>query len=648
MCSLELDRKLYCKSCFFQYSEYDGIPSFTKSDTYFVDSKLTKEEFQKILQSVEVSGWNKTLEYIAEDTNRAAVARNAALRERLKILFALPLGDGGRALDLGCGWGLHSIGLASFFDEVYSLDATLERVRMLSLRAEEQGLDNINPIHASITNHPFPPNSFDFILSNGVLEWMGLNDKNYPPQILQEQFLRNMYVLLKSGGTLAIGIENRYAYGFLSGGVDNHSHMRFTSIVPRRIATLLSMRKKGVPYQTYTYSLQGYRKILNKLGFATSFLAPFPGYNLPAFICDANDESIYNAFVEFAGSHEKSRLRIPAILLQKLNILKYLMPSYYIIAQKTNSSINRTKYYKSWLGGLIQHLGKGRPKSFMFAKSSESSPHYLGIIRFENGEQSVFKVAAHPMFNPQIDKTISFHQSCKNYDSVTEIPQLIDHGTIMGFNFYVQEYINGTKITLSKDNYHRVFELIKHLTNCSGSSNSKSTNLERESSDSIPKPLLERLQNIGFFDYVESVSSRTPTVIQHGDLFHGNIMKMKDNLIVLDWERGTTHGFPLVDFVSFSFGFFQSNTPDWRHKVAYDLFFERTNSMYEHRINKLAEQCGIEESEICWFEMINFLQQVIYHHKLYRINSDLGFLVQPSAKIRDYLRILKEFCLRIE
>ena len=79
-----------------------------------------------------------------------------------------------------------------------------------------------------------------------------------------------------------MGIENRIGYNNFLGAVD-HSGLPYTSLMPRRLASMVLQHSKRNhhrmqlnskrEYRTYSYSELGYRKILGKSGFPRTSLS---------------------------------------------------------------------------------------------------------------------------------------------------------------------------------------------------------------------------------------------------------------------------------------------------------------------------------------------------------------------------------------
>ena len=125
---------------------------------------------------------------------------------------------------------------------------------------------------------------------NSVLEWVGLVEGKRNVRDIQLGILANIKRLLKPGGYLYVGINNRFGINMFTGELD-HSGMRFTSLMPRWLANFYIRKlKKDVyrteeyqhEYRTYTYSPRGYRKLLTEAGFLKNDLFwVYPNHDNP-------------------------------------------------------------------------------------------------------------------------------------------------------------------------------------------------------------------------------------------------------------------------------------------------------------------------------------------------------------------------------
>jgi SAM-dependent methyltransferase len=82
-----------------------------------------------------------------------------------------PIHEGEAILDIGCGAGVDSIiaaGLVGPSGSVTGIDLVPEMLARASENARLAGLDNVTFQESSAEQLPFPDNSFDMVISNGV------------------------------------------------------------------------------------------------------------------------------------------------------------------------------------------------------------------------------------------------------------------------------------------------------------------------------------------------------------------------------------------------------------------------------------------------------------------------------------------------
>ncbi|MDD2753537.1 MAG: class I SAM-dependent methyltransferase [Candidatus Portnoybacteria bacterium] len=247
---------------------------------------------------------------------------------RSDFLYYLPLDKTSRVLDVGCGLGAHSFNAARIAGEVWGCDLSKKRVAFCEARRKNEGAANVNFLHSDIEGLPFAPDTFDAIILNGVVEWLGEKNKNKDPRQDQLDDLRRLRSLLAPGGVMYIGIENRLAAAYLFSAKD-HNSLKYTNFLPRFAANLASYLKRGKPYRTYTYAKKGYEHLLKDAGFdgAPDFYIAHPGYNLPQFLMPFED----------------------------LGALKFILNSM-SIDKGTTGKLTRFLIKIPWLGGLMRNF----------------------------------------------------------------------------------------------------------------------------------------------------------------------------------------------------------------------------------------------------------------------------------------------------
>lgn len=255
-------------------SENQQIKKFTENRYW---GKIPEAELEKALDMIDIDGWDVFVEKFKDRLDFTTEENRADWR------FFVPLDRNSVVLDAGAGLGRITIPLARVVKKVVACDRSVVRMKFLKKLAESKGLTNVEVVIADIFNLPFEKESFDLIVMNGLLEWVGRTDLFSDPREAQIECLKICKGLLKKGGYLYIGIENRFAAAYLR-GID-HSGLRYTSYMPRFVADMYTRFRKGHRYDTYTYGKDGYKKLLTEAGFDhQDFYLVYPGYNRPRII----------------------------------------------------------------------------------------------------------------------------------------------------------------------------------------------------------------------------------------------------------------------------------------------------------------------------------------------------------------------------
>lgn len=298
--------------------------------------ELEQEEMQALCGDAERRGWPTALAELA--TTQPALLRYATDERRTNWLGVYPGRAGGTALDIGAGWGQISAGLTAWFDTVYALESVAERARLLTARF--RGNAKVRVAVAAFPEAPLAPGSLDLAVMNGVLEWLAVGRSEANPTEAQLACLRRAYDLLRPGGWLYVGIENRFGHHLVAGGND-HSGRPYTSIVPRWLAHRMcragGYRTAQEGYRTYTYSYWGYRRLLRRAGFeAVTVYAPLPGYNQPEAMIPLHRVQPFDHYLaSFAAPSRKvtAARRVPGGPL-RLALARLLAGHFSIFARK--------------------------------------------------------------------------------------------------------------------------------------------------------------------------------------------------------------------------------------------------------------------------------------------------------------------------
>src|ERR671935_1658707 len=148
-----------------------------------IDTDLLKREIKKTYAAVSQEpgtdfifptgrAWAEDLRYPPE----LAAVPDAAAESFAGVANPWELGRlsaGERVLDLGCGAGTDSLVAAQMVGSegrVTGIDMTVEMLAKAGRAAEEMGASNVEFLEAEAEHLPFPDETFDVVISNGVID----------------------------------------------------------------------------------------------------------------------------------------------------------------------------------------------------------------------------------------------------------------------------------------------------------------------------------------------------------------------------------------------------------------------------------------------------------------------------------------------
>jgi ubiquinone/menaquinone biosynthesis C-methylase UbiE len=311
------------------------MPDFSH-DSEFYWGELERETMQAILSSdtpVEEQLLGLLATEHAELEEYLTHYALGRLRAGWKFVTGLP--RGGRALDFGCGWGSLALSLGESIDEIVVSDVVPERVAMVRRRAIERGLTSFSGcVSSGWPRLPFPDAHFDLVVLNGVLEWIPSSIPGHPQRI-QQKFLEETHRILKPSGQLYIGIENRFGALYFLGKREEHTKLRFISLLPRVLAAVYHRMAFSTEFKTYTYGRGALGRMLKNAGYAeTKFYSPYPDYREFCKLVDP-DDSVWMAHA-FRPSSTRGRLAFE--LCKRTWILKTVSPSFGVVASVSSGT----------------------------------------------------------------------------------------------------------------------------------------------------------------------------------------------------------------------------------------------------------------------------------------------------------------------
>lgn len=307
-----------------------GIPSYLPQSTYWQIAH--QHEVQTFLDRAGQGHWEEALGGLSR--HQLEYWFSTARADFLSILPS-PVFD--TVLDLGCGAGSVTLMLADRAKKVIGLDACLESLQILDLKARRDGRNNVFPLHASATKIPLRDQTVDLVLFNGVLERVGYAGAYNQVEAAQAAALREAWRCLKPGGCLYIGIENRFGANYLLGARDEHTNLRWVNVMPRWLGNLYSRLVRKREFTAFTHSYWGLTQLLEQAKFEQiHFWCPLPTYRDPRLMVDleAPRVDLISAVARVAPQRVSPRMAILDRMIPSV-CWRWIAPHYSVVAVKS-------------------------------------------------------------------------------------------------------------------------------------------------------------------------------------------------------------------------------------------------------------------------------------------------------------------------
>jgi SAM-dependent methyltransferase len=225
---------------------------------------------------------------------------------RLSILNLVEISNGERVLDLNPGLSLRPAQIAKWHPhvDICVLDSMLDTLLFLDIVKREEGLSNLKLACGDPCNVPAGDESFDLILMTDAEARLG-----------RVGILTEAKRLLRKGGRLVVGTDNRYSY---------------QRVVRKPDLSGLALGRKiaGRQRRPALQGLRGYQTLFQELGFRrTSFYSAIPNCKFPRVISDLDNvgEMIKAAKLKGLGK---------ALRASPSQLLKQIIPSVFIVVEK--------------------------------------------------------------------------------------------------------------------------------------------------------------------------------------------------------------------------------------------------------------------------------------------------------------------------
>lgn len=547
---MHLHNELFeCSQCG-TYPSVDGIPMFCRDrDVYY--GEVPKADMRQILSRAEAIGWRSALLEHADTKDNTDFYEYASGATRTAFRFILNA-DLGTVLDYGCGPGAITIALAQSAKAVYATDLTHERVAFARIRAQQEGLSNVHVFCAGDMSHiPVADAFFDTIILDGVLEWLPEFSPGEPRSV-QLRFLKELRRVLKPNGTLFVAIENRIGFGYFRGKPEDHTRLRFISLMPRRLANRYSLLAKGKPFRPYTYTKSEHTTLFNEAGFeSVDFWGLLPDYRRIERAVDLSQPKMFpHAFNRAATGLKKVRNAVATPLVP------FLADSFGI----------RASSYPGWpfAEELLQHIsGSYLNSELLSLQQYKTSGHNVHI--WAEGKQTyIIKVPMSASAGNRLQAGAKASDTANRLAAIP-IPKLIACSKYKGVAFAVEVAAPGSPVNATAIPPSSIMEILSRLCTNTRGAVRPWNQLLHETADRYVRRLeeavrqraalsqvvnMERLSRM--IESLSDVGGSGSTCALHGDFWSGNILVYQGRITaILDWDRFDPSGLPFFDLFHF-------------------------------------------------------------------------------------------------
>jgi SAM-dependent methyltransferase len=510
----------------------DGIASFAdRRDFYY--GEIPQSAMVQFRRDMGCMNWEAAIHNLCSSIKEPAFFIEYALSEtRAGWMFLLPIQRCPRVLDLGCGPGAISIALAQAGCEVTAMDMTLERLQFLRARAEHLGLRNITAVHGGDRKAlPFPDGSFDVVILNGVLEWVGTSRQG-EPRDAQREFLGEANRVLKEDGHVLIAIENRFSAAYFAGLPEDHTHIKYLSLLPRFLANRIHRQRTGYDYRVYTHSPSGYRKLLSSAGFPDmKLLLPAPDYRKFFAVLDPSQREWIRRFFQRRARGKKALISrfIPDRILG--TTCKYFAHSYVLLGNKQAPPC-------SALDAIVAEVCS-RP-----APINEYLVTSTGVVVVQAGNV-VIKLPLSAAANERCALEQRNLALIRSLADVPEIPVPFRSGMLGGIRYYAETTVPGDPVTGDEALSKATSFLIALSRVLPRPSQTSAYERQKWIQGLLSKlePLIRREHHKAWGRIVEYlhdnlVDTAIPRLYAHGDYWLGNLLWDGRRITgVVDWDR---------------------------------------------------------------------------------------------------------------
>lgn len=511
---------------------------------------MTEEHYADFFRDCEAHGWPDAMERLVgrdDIIKPKKIPEFLSNQKRNDFIFLLPIGPESAVLDYGSGWGNTSFTLSHYCGRIIAVEADRQRLRFSAAHFSHAQAENILPMAGGgATTLPFADNSFDAVILNGVLEWTATTIPGHPREV-HLTLLKEIRRVLRPGGHVAISIENRYSYKWLTGIRDQHAGgLRWVSFLPRKLADLYSRIRLRRPYRTWFYSYHALIDLLQEAGLGDGSIYSYHPNHVTfthLFRID-NDADARRMIRELRTVYKLAwRDRLVYALATAGVPYRWVAHDYLAVASKPVQSADTADAAIGEIRRVIKadvgpaDILRSTARTILMEFADSSSRKMLKFPRTSrwNG-------------NLRSESSLLAHYESLELTSTVAVPRIESEGTIFDRAFVLTTHVPGipsidrpTAQILDAGLRNWLIEVARNIRPVSAAA--PETRWWRDASDQI-----------GIGDRHPTFDARLAAwrgVCVHGDLSPNNILSHSGGLSIVDWEFGDPDGLPLIDLVDF-------------------------------------------------------------------------------------------------
>jgi len=562
-----------CCNCNASYPSVPGLVRINPSPYYW--GEISRDAMRATLERARQTSWRDAVIWAGRENKWMDAKRIVFSQGCCDWYPEVSIKRDMRALDIGSGWGNLAFLMSQRISEVYSLEGVIERADFQQIRREQEQIDNLIVVNSDLTILPFKHASFDLVVLNGVLEWMGLADLGRNPRDIQLSICKHIVKLLKPGGYLYIGIENRVSISAIRGAKD-HSSLPFTSLLPQWLANLvvkLNARSRHRTedlrfdsHRTYTYTPRGYRELLGESGFTNVHISWIhESNNVPAHSTRFESKSAFRFYTQNEGRVSvKRRIKSRVLnVIDQCGLIRYCMPNLAIVSCTTG------KRSLTVIEEIIHNLNQRG-----YCVDIEQYLRYTGINRVMSVRAKIIYIlfderTGRPAFVAKLPRTRKSAEILREEENVFDLvashsPKLNDtrcaiYQHINGLPVLCERFFPGTTFNehmLSEQSYNKAIDWLVDFQAARPDDDAQTLSVVDSARtavenvcayDCVNQEVKDYLHR--WFDSVSDIGSmRTRCVPVHGDFSASNILLSGNAIHITDWEWIREEGGPWEDF----------------------------------------------------------------------------------------------------